>query len=227
MNISKQDKLIKICPVCQHAFKDKKHPRKIYCSRKCAGYIKRVPIKTHKCLTCGTIINGKNKYCSKQCAKSSYGWKAGKTFTAVTKTCVICGNQFKTVPSSSKQKCCSIKCAALSRRKPTVNKQRICLTCKTAFKVNKPKQKFCSKKCSAQYRASKTIKKIKPNDVRPRNTMLACERCGFDKYKKILERHHKDRNRNNNNYNNIEILCPNCHDIEHYLKHDGRFRVRY
>jgi 5-methylcytosine-specific restriction endonuclease McrA len=33
--------------------------------------------------------------------------------------------------------------------------------------------------------------------------------------------HHIDRNRNNNDPSNLEILCPTCHEEEHYLNGDG------
>ena len=47
-----------------------------------------------------------------------------------------------------------------------------------------------------------------------------CERCPFDNLN-ILVVHHKDRNRRNNSIENIEILCPNCHALEHFNKKDG------
>lgn len=37
----------------------------------------------------------------------------------------------------------------------------------------------------------------------------------------ILKVHHKDRNRKNSLPDNLEILCPNCHDLEHFLQKDG------
>lgn len=51
-----------------------------------------------------------------------------------------------------------------------------------------------------------------------RNLINKCERCGYDKYIKILGVHHIDRNRNNNSIQNLEVLCPNCHSEEH-MKH--------
>jgi len=42
-----------------------------------------------------------------------------------------------------------------------------------------------------------------------------CNNCGFDNIK-ALEIHHKDRNHRNNNPNNLEIFCRNCHKLEHY-----------
>lgn len=41
-----------------------------------------------------------------------------------------------------------------------------------------------------------------------------CNRCSFDKFVIV---HHKDRDRTNNAIDNLEVLCPNCHAIEHYL----------
>lgn len=44
-----------------------------------------------------------------------------------------------------------------------------------------------------------------------------CERCGLNEWlgQPIpLELHHKDGNHYNNSFNNLEILCPNCHAME-------------
>jgi len=44
-----------------------------------------------------------------------------------------------------------------------------------------------------------------------------CERCNYNKYE-ILQIHHKNRDRNNNELSNLELICPNCHYEEHFLK---------
>ena len=44
-----------------------------------------------------------------------------------------------------------------------------------------------------------------------------CERCGFEKYE-ILQIHHKDKDRDNNELENLELICPNCHSEEHYME---------
>ena len=44
-----------------------------------------------------------------------------------------------------------------------------------------------------------------------------CEICGASEWqgKKLpLELHHKDGNHYNNNLDNLQILCPNCHSIQ-------------
>lgn len=50
-----------------------------------------------------------------------------------------------------------------------------------------------------------------------------CERCNYNKIIDILIVHHKDRNRSNSDLNNLEILCHNCHEEDHYLNKDGRY----
>ena len=44
-----------------------------------------------------------------------------------------------------------------------------------------------------------------------------CERCSYNKFE-ILQVHHKNRDRNNNDLKNLELVCPNCHFEEHYLE---------
>ena len=50
-----------------------------------------------------------------------------------------------------------------------------------------------------------------------------CNRCQYADFPEILEVHHIDRDRTNNELENLEILCPNCHQVEHLLNSDGRF----
>lgn len=48
--------------------------------------------------------------------------------------------------------------------------------------------------------------------------IFTCERCGHkDRWNSPLARHHKDRNRLNNTLDNLEVLCPTCHAVEHNL----------
>jgi 5-methylcytosine-specific restriction endonuclease McrA len=81
-------------------------------------------------------------------------------------------------------------------------------------------RKYCSKKCVGK----ESKKTFKPNFTTVRKAMISrglinqCNRCGFDKESKVLGVHHKDRNRNNNKMSNLEVLCPNCHSLEH-IKH--------
>ncbi|KQL21872.1 hypothetical protein AN957_09995 [Cytobacillus solani] len=40
----------------------------------------------------------------------------------------------------------------------------------------------------------------------------SCNRCGINEN---LQVHHKDRNRSNNELDNLEVLCYDCHSEEH------------
>jgi 5-methylcytosine-specific restriction endonuclease McrA len=85
----------------------------------------------------------------------------------------------------------------------------------------------CSRKCSNVYRKGISYKLGRPKDkgdkLRSIKVRLIsarggkCERCGYNKLE-ILQVHHKDRNRENSNLDNLELLCPNCHFEEHYLE---------
>jgi len=54
------------------------------------------------------------------------------------------------------------------------------------------------------------------------NKIGKCEQCGFSD-KRILEIHHKNRNRKANGRNNLILLCPNCHALTHYLTRTGKY----
>ena len=44
-----------------------------------------------------------------------------------------------------------------------------------------------------------------------------CEICGVSEWQGVklsLELHHKNRNHSDNSFENLQILCPNCHSIQ-------------
>lgn len=55
---------------------------------------------------------------------------------------------------------------------------------------------------------------------------LKCEGCGFDSCPGVLQIHHRDRNRFNNEPENLHILCPTCHFVDHFKASDGMFSWR-
>jgi len=85
----------------------------------------------------------------------------------------------------------------------------------------------CSRECSNTNR--KGIKyhlgrpKDKAEEIRAIKIKLVstrgekCERCSYSKLE-VLQVHHKDRNSKNNDFDNLEIICPNCHFEDHYLE---------
>ncbi len=115
---------------------------------------------------------------------------------------------------------CSVTCYGKSCQKETP-----CLVCGKPIlaRLNK---KTCSRSCANKHREGIKYKLNSPRDKVKTQGIIKirllkirgnkCERCGFEKYE-ILQIHHKDKNRNNNNFDNLEIICPNCHMAEHYL----------
>jgi len=88
-------------------------------------------------------------------------------------------------------------------------------------------KKTCSRSCANKYRTGIKYKINRPRDrvisqralkIRLlKNRGRNCERCNYDKYE-ILQAHHKNRDRDDNNIDNLELICPNCHFKEHYLE---------
>lgn len=80
------------------------------------------------------------------------------------------------------------------------------------------------KKVSSKYDIEKIFKnevpyqshKLKLRLLNEGYKSYKCEKCGLSKWlgQKIpLELHHKDGNNMNNDLNNLELLCPNCHAL--------------
>ena len=95
-----------------------------------------------------------------------------------------------------------------------VRVDKVCKHCQIVFSVanyRKDTAIYCSRKCMALDSRLQLI-----SDCVECGTK--CEKCGFDAYPQILGVHHKDHNKNNNSIDNLAVLCPNCHSMEH-MKH--------
>jgi len=105
-------------------------------------------------------------------------------------------------------------------------KERPCVICNNPI-LARANKKTCSRVCANKNRAGIKYGTKRPYDkVKNERTLKLrilelrggkCERCGYSK-KQILHVHHKDRNHSNNNPQNLELICPNCHYEEHYLE---------
>lgn len=138
--------------------------------------------------------------------------------------CAICGKQVYRRPceiEKSKGKLfCSVACYGVSCRKEIP-----CIVCGKLILASFHK-KTCCRGCSNKHRAGIKYKIGSPKDkVKSQQALKIrllrsrgknCERCGYDKHE-ILQVHHKNRNRNDNNMDNLELICPNCHYEEHFL----------
>ncbi len=116
---------------------------------------------------------------------------------------------------------CGIKCYGIACRK-----EKPCVVCGKLMLAGLNK-KTCSRACANKHREGIKYKLGRPRDkvVHYRSIKVrlldlrgkVCERCGYDIFE-ILQVHHKDRNRENNDLGNLELICPNCHYREHLLE---------
>lgn len=94
--------------------------------------------------------------------------------------------------------------------------------------------KFCSNKCQHEYQYKEYIKKWKNGETDGTTNIYSlsrhirkymmekaghkCEKCGWGEInqntgKSPLQIHHKDGDCTNNQEENLEVLCPNCHSL--------------
>ena len=147
--------------------------------------------------------------------------------------CVICNKPIYKRPfeiQENKERIfCSAICYGISCRK-----EKPCVLCGKPI-LSGLNKKTCNRSCANKYRAGIKYKVNSSRDkVKAQRSIKIklltergkkCERCGYNKYD-ILNVHHKDRNRNNNNLDNLELICPNCHSEEHYSR-KSRFKKRF
>jgi len=146
--------------------------------------------------------------------------------------CKICGREFYVKPFHAKKgwgKYCSIKC----RSKAQFNGKWVkCVNCGKKiyrtprdYRKSKSKRFFCSVSCHCSWENKNVRCGVNsPNwvagesayrDLMRRNKIpFECKGCGISD-NRVLIVHHKDGNRKNNNIDNLEWLCCNCHAISH------------
>ena len=123
--------------------------------------------------------------------------------------------------------------------------QSHCLNC--GKKLNKRQSKYCSNKCQTDYQYKNFIERWKTgeeNGIRGIYQLSSyieryikekynnsCCKCGWCEVNPFtnntpLEIHHKDGDYTNNDEDNLELLCPNCHSLTDTYKnaqnHKGR-----
>lgn len=147
----------------------------------------------------------------------------------MTVTCDTCGKTFKkklaNIKASKKHYCCKdcqnkgqitrIACNCDKCGKPIT-------VLASVVKKSKHKHNFCSKSCACSFnntafRSSTNNPNWKGSDY-IKVAFLAynpvCSICSFDN-RDALGVHHIDTNRDNNDTDNLIILCANCHRIVH------------
>lgn len=166
----------------------------------------------------------------------------------VSKTCLHCKQPFEAPLREVKRgngKFCSRSCSAKYTGQQTASKlapNTECAFCGKKFRkrpsrlANKSGLHFCCREHKDQaQRLENGLLALQPDhygngsyhstyrEIAFRNGLKVCAGCGFDKHPEVLQVHHKDRDRTNNDPSNLEILCPTCHEIEHFQAGDGRW----
>lgn len=144
------------------------------------------------------------------------------------------------------QKYCSRECSSIdkNRRISSIKIPNVkCSNCNKDFYKNDSKKKlsksglfFCCRKCKDIAQRIGGIEEIQPfhygdttnyrEVVKREKGITSCDNCGYNKYSEILQVHHIDCNRNNNSIINLKVLCPTCHELEHFLTGTGRYRKK-
>ena len=166
----------------------------------------------------------------------------------VTKTCLHCKSEFEAPVGEVKRgngKFCCRSCSSryTSRKRSEAKPLNCeCAYCGKRFYRNSAKKKvsksgvyFCCRehKDLAQ-RLEFGLTEIHPGHygtgtrntyrkIALRNLPNQCNRCGYSKVTAVLQVHHTDRDRSNNQVENLEVLCPTCHEVEHFHAGDGRW----
>lgn len=154
------------------------------------------------------------------------------TYIMPNVNCIKCNKEFYVKPSHQKLgygKYCSRTCQIIGQRKGLLVKCSSCGkdTWKTPkdIKSTKSGKLFCSKSCQTKWRnkyfsdtlhpnwkdgKSKDYRRIIKESVKYEECML----CGCTD-SRVLAVHHLDKDRKNNNIENLEWLCMNCHNLVH------------
>jgi hypothetical protein len=136
-------------------------------------------------------------------------------------------------------KFCSISCATTFNNLLKVKKQFKCLNCDSLLKGKS--KKYCGVNCQTKFNLFSSLRdgKISPRRIKKHliekhgNKCWTCGITDWNNKKIVMELEHIDGNSENNNLENLSILCPNCHSqtitYKGANKGNGRFsrRLRY
>lgn len=148
--------------------------------------------------------------------------------------CQNCGGEAFAEPREINRgngKFCSLICSAIYNAGRTKTPDIQCNWCQKFFHRRPSRQRtklmYCSRICKDKAQSINGLPGAQPshygkgcgiNEYRRKafkHYPHQCNRCSYDDPRALIV-HHKDRNRRNNVLPNLEILCCNCHGIEHH-----------
>lgn len=192
------------------------------------GSQKKYPVLSKRCETCDGdfLASGKRapirRFCAEACRRQSL--KNRPISEDRKRICKICGTGFVATFRRERNQWpiyCSIPCLNKGRDRHAMTMKPCSICGKEVRRRVRDESKivFCGHKCMAIWRTKDAPSTNVQGSVRVWfsrfGRMSACEDCGYDDVPGILILHHKDRNRANNSMDNLKVLCPNCHAIEH------------
>ncbi len=187
------------CKFCGKEILGKERYRKQFCNRSCAASYNNLG-KVHKNETKKKISDSlRKRYGSSEKKEVKKEKKAYIPFDRTKEYfCEHCGKKIENVYSSKSNRFCSEKC----RHRHTFEKYI---------------RKWKSGEESGLYSNGYTISKHIRDYLFEKNNNK-CEICGWGEVnlntnKIPLQIHHKDGNCQNNNEDNLQLLCPNCHSL--------------
>lgn len=156
----------------------------------------------------------------------------------IKKECPVCTKEFVSYKSENRIYC-SNSCSNSENNKL----RKKCLTKKCINCGEDVKKLFCNLTCMGEYKKKEIYCKIKNGDVtlacrNYKNYLInqfgnKCMICGWNEKNTItgkspIELDHIDGNSDNNDLDNLRLLCPNCHSLtptyKALNKGNGRFK---
>ena len=124
-----------------------------------------------------------------------------------------------------RQTFCSQKCNGIFNNCPgkvLVKIEKECPVCKNVFEPSRKDIQYCSLKCHREKKWQEKVKEIKEGKVNQSKTLKKyllrtkphqCEICNKTRWNKQpipITMDHIDGNSENNNLDNLRLICPNC-----------------
>lgn len=183
--------IVQVCNTCGSNYTRSNNGQK-YCSAVCRPHRSGRRAKTTECLKCGTLTHN-DKFCSRSCSAAVTNSASPRRARLRQQVpCQVCGT------STWNVKYCSTTCS--NNVKAIRDKQNI--------------ERWLRGEINGVDKNGKALPWARKYIVHRANS--SCEACGWKKPNpysgfSILHIDHVDGVRSNGSYENLRLLCPNCH----------------